>query len=45
MEPAGGEGSTPSNNLYGDALPEMGTFFRHQVHKRKRFNTLRYIKG
>ena len=25
---------TPYNGLYGEALPEMGTFFRLQVYKR-----------
>ena len=29
----GGEG-TPYNGLYGEALPERGTFFRLQVYKR-----------
>ena len=27
-------GGTPYNGLYGEALPERGTFFRLQVYKR-----------
>lgn len=27
-------GGTPYNGLYGEALPERGTFFRLQVHER-----------
>ena len=30
----GPQGGTPYNGLYGDALPERGTFFRLQVYKR-----------
>jgi len=30
-----GEGGTPYNGLYGEALPERGAFFRLQV----------YVKG
>ena len=29
-----GEGGTPYNGLYGEALPERGTAFRHKVYKR-----------
>ena len=31
---ARGEGGTPYNGLYGEALPERGTFFTLQVYKR-----------
>ena len=27
-------GGTPYNGLYGEALPERGTFFRLEVYKR-----------
>ena len=30
----GGGGGTPNNDLYGEAPPERGTFFRPQVYKR-----------
>ena len=30
-----GRGSTPYNNLYGEAPPERGTFFRLQVYERE----------
>ena len=30
----GGVGGTPYNNLYGEAPPEMGTFFGLQVYER-----------
>ena len=30
----GGGGATPYNDLYGEAPPERGTFFRVQVYKR-----------
>ena len=29
-----GGGGTPDNGLYGEASPERGTFFGHQVYKR-----------
>jgi len=32
--PCPGEGGTPYDGLYGEALPERGTFFRSQVYKR-----------
>jgi len=28
------EGGTPYNGIYGEALPERGTFFRLQVYER-----------
>ena len=35
IQTRGGEvGDTPYNGLYGEALPERGTFFRFQVCKR-----------
>ena len=34
MSPEGGGGGTPYNELYGEALPEMGIFFRLEVYKR-----------
>ena len=34
MRPRGGGGATPYNGLYGEALPERGTFFKLQVYKR-----------
>ena len=30
----GGGGATPYNDVYGEAPPERGTFFRLQVYKR-----------
>ena len=30
----GGGGGNPHNDLYGEALPERGTFFRPQVYQR-----------
>ena len=30
----GGDGGTPYDGLYGEALPERGTFFRLQVYER-----------
>ena len=30
----GGAGGTPYNGLYGEALPERGTFFSLEVYKR-----------
>ena len=32
--PGGGGGGTPYNDLYGEASPERGIFFRLQVYKR-----------
>ena len=34
--PGGGNGGTHYDDLYGEALPERGTFFRLQVYERVR---------
>ena len=34
LSPWGGGRGTPYNGLYGEALPERGTFFRLEVYKR-----------
>ena len=42
----GGEGATPYNGLYGEAMPERGTFFKPQVYERVGIlYSLNYMKG
>ena len=42
----GGGGGTPYSGLYGEALPERGTFFRLQVYERVGISQVEvYIKG
>ena len=31
--PGGGDGGTPYNGLYGEAVPKRGTFFRLEVYE------------
>ena len=41
-----GEGATPYNGLYGEAMPERGTFFKPQVYERVGIlYSLNYMKG
>ena len=40
----GGYSLTPYNGLYGEALPERGTFFRLQVYKRVGFSQVEVRK-
>ena len=38
-------GGTPYINLYGEAPPERGAFFKLQVYRRVGISQLRYVKG
>ena len=40
-----GERGTPYNNLYGEAPPEMGTFFGLQVYKRVGISLVEVYEG
>ena len=40
-----GGGDTPRNGLYGEALPERGTFSRLQVYERVPFHILQLVKS